>query len=339
MGAELAQGARTFDNIMSPHASILKNEYKSDYQQEWPGCSETDQWSAVNWENQVYVNSKDPNITSQCKMKKAGALAGLMSHEIFHVKAGSNYCANERNCLFQHELLAHIYERIVQREHDNNPETEASITIADIKQLSNQVFKNYIESTVNSDSDKEYSRLYSEFLDGLRRVGWDNKKLGVNDVDLMLRIGKESLLNNQFYNGRKSSTSKRHSIAQSFLDSTTNSAERGYHSTKSSVFYNGKPLTEVNPISFTVLKNDYARDADNVFFQGKNIASNGRTQFRILHGTVATDNRNIFVQGKVLQKFQPMDSIAGSRRRSATRQRIRRLRAKFHRKLTNLLMS
>lgn len=338
IGADLAEKARTFDNLLGSHAQVLKNEYKSDYQQEWPGCSETDQWSAVNWNDQVYVNSKDPNIITQCNMKRAGALAGLMSHEIFHVKAGSNYCANERNCLFKHELLAHMYERLVQKDHDGDASTKALVTTDDIEELSKQVFRNYIEQSVDSNADQEYRRLYSDFLNSLKNTGWRGKNIGVHDIDLMIRVGKNSLLSNQFYNGKKASLKRVPATTGSFLFDSRNEFGRGYRSTKLGVFYDGKQLAESDPITFEVLGNGYARDAQQVYFEGRGVGGVKQIHsFRVLHGSVATDNSDVFVRGAVLRNFPPLDSIAGSRQRSAARQRNRRLRATIKRKVATLL--
>lgn len=187
LGEDLARKSRTFNDVLPAHKKVLAEEYHSDYQQPWPGCSSRDQWSAVNWENQIYVNSKDPSVVKSCSARKVETLAALMSHEIYHIKAGSNYCSNETRCLYDHEMMAHIYEKLVES-HSKNRRLQKS----EWKDLSNKVFQNYIVGSLNG-TDEQKNRLHGLLEKSLRRRMDQNgvsRNITAKDIDLMVRAGQ-----------------------------------------------------------------------------------------------------------------------------------------------------
>lgn len=194
-GAALARDARPFDNVKSKHMKALSDEYRADYNKQWPGCSTRDQWSAVNWENQIYVNSKDPSVQSSCGAKQVNTLAALLSHEIYHIKAKSNYCANESRCLYDHEMMAHMYERLVKKKETHQ---RPFIAKREWKELSNNVFNNYIRSNLSGDShliEKLHGMLSRSLRRRMDRVGV-SKRIRLPDVDLMVAAGKTHFLRN-----------------------------------------------------------------------------------------------------------------------------------------------
>jgi len=186
LGSELAATSRSFDDLDAKHRKVLHREYQLDYNKPWPGCSVADQWSAVNWENQVYVNSKDPSVTSSCGARKVQTLAALMSHEIYHIKAGSNYCSNETRCLYDHEMMAHIYEHLVAKG------SGARLGQTDWRQLSDRVFANYIHGSLQGPEDKK--QLVQVLLAKALRRRMDRagvaKHVSMQDVDLMVKAGQ-----------------------------------------------------------------------------------------------------------------------------------------------------
>lgn len=187
-GNDLALSSLSFDQVKPKHRSALINEYKADYNKEWPGCSSSDQWSAVNWEDQIYVNSKDPSVVESCGQKRADTLAALMSHEIYHIKAKSNYCANESRCLYNHEMMAHMYERLVKKQGEGRVPV---LTRSDWHELSNRVFNNYIESQLQGESskiDKVHALLRKSLRRHMDRVGV-SRRVNIKDVDMMVTLG------------------------------------------------------------------------------------------------------------------------------------------------------
>lgn len=192
-GANLARTARRFDDVKTKHLRALSDEYRADYNSDWPGCSERDQWSAVNWDDQIYVNSKDAGVRESCGARKEATLAALLSHEIYHIKAKSNYCANETRCLYDHEMMAHMYEKLVQKKGEKKV---PFIAKREWKDLSHRVFDNYIRSNLNGDDyliDKLHGMLSKSLRRRMDRVGV-NKRITMADVDLMVAAGKTHFL-------------------------------------------------------------------------------------------------------------------------------------------------
>lgn len=188
-GVELARRSKLFAEASGDHLDVLRAEYLSDYGEEWPGCSRDRQWTAVNWDDQIYVNSKDKKLVSKCANKDPRALAAVLSHEIFHIKAKSNYCSNETICLFEHELMAHMYEDLLNK--DGDPQ-KARLTGPDIKRLSKQVFNNYLSQTLKPDMEKqEYLRklLTKKIARKFHKTGIPRARATLHDVNLMTKIG------------------------------------------------------------------------------------------------------------------------------------------------------
>jgi hypothetical protein len=184
-GVQLAENAKLMGDAKGAHLHVLREEYFQDYKSAWPGCSERDQWTAVNWEDQIYVNSKDHRLLRQCSQNDPKALAAVLSHEIFHIKAKSNYCANETNCLFEHEMLAHMYEDLLNggKERLGGP---------DLKRLSKQVFQNYLAHTMKNDSIKQRALrklMMKRMARKFHRAGILRARVAMHDVELMTRIG------------------------------------------------------------------------------------------------------------------------------------------------------
>ena len=188
-GHDLAIRSKLMGDASGKHLAVLAKEYESDYHQKWPGCSSEKQWTAVNWEDQIYVNSQDARLNEQCQLNNEKAVAAVLSHEIFHIKARSNYCANETNCLFEHEMLAHMVEDLVNKQGDP---ASNKLNSADIRRLSKQVFRNYIAGSLRRDDTKQdlaRKLMTKRLIRKFHKQGVKQGNVRMHDLDLMHRVG------------------------------------------------------------------------------------------------------------------------------------------------------
>ena len=196
---KLAASSLRFDDLKPAHKKPIANEFEREYSDKWPGCSDDPrQYQAVNWKGQIYINSKDPSVSDSCDDNSA-AVASLMAHEIWHIKANSNYCNNEPLCLHAHEVCAHLTGELYGSE---NP---VSLNSEDVDRLSQQVFTNYIIPLLAPEVTRDnipamravQRRLKSHVLQILAKHGVDVKDIRAHDADRMVTAVSHLIWNSQ----------------------------------------------------------------------------------------------------------------------------------------------